>query len=140
METKYRRSVLIILCQERYVPYCFCEQKSTVERNSKRYLFTGGWDPTHLVDLLLLVVEQAREVLQRTLVEDGLGLIIRPRDYVAHGSQRCGLHLHLPAHRERKISVEPLVSDSQGPFFLGQKDGSGNLYRTGTSVQLQNEE
>ena len=44
-----------------------------------------NWDELNLVNLLLAVVEQAGEVLQRPLVQHRLGLVVSARHDVTHG-------------------------------------------------------
>lgn len=51
---------------------------------------------THLIYFLLGVVEEIGEVLERALVQHGLGLVVRPGHDVADCPQCSRLNLHLP--------------------------------------------
>ena len=62
---------------------------------------------THLVNFLLGVVEKGGEMLESTVVEDSLSLVVSAGYNVAHSSEGRGLHLDFSVREEGDSTRDP---------------------------------
>ena len=109
----------ITACTCCWFPAVMLDKNHTASCNWNKFGISSLRRRYYLVDLLLAVIEKAREVLQcslkylriarhllrmgskvhlveiRTLIQNSLRLIIRARHNISHSSQGCRLNFHL---------------------------------------------